>query len=149
MRQRCLNPNYPRWHDWGGRGIKVCNSWNSFENFLADMGPRPPKHSLDRIDNDADYTPANCRWATANVQSNNRRNSIAKVLADLSDAHMTTRTQRKPRDVLTTNMKLRRSAKMRVVPIRTGSKETKSASRLPPSRLEARKRLAPGPRLPR
>jgi hypothetical protein len=105
MRQRCLNPKHPRWPDWGGRGIKVCDRWNSFENFLADKGPRPPMHSLDRIDNDGDYTPKNCRWATANVQNNNRRNSIAKVLGvlqrrgavgDLSGAHIPARPQKEP-----------------------------------------------------
>ena len=74
MRYRCLNPKSRAWKNYGGRGIKVCKRWEKYEKFLADMGRRPsPDHSLDRINNDRDYKPSNCRWATMKQQSNNRR----------------------------------------------------------------------------
>ena len=74
LRQRCNNPNNPQYHDYGGRGITVCERWDSFELFLEDMGERPsPEHSIERIDNDSHYGPDNCCWATKSEQLSNRR----------------------------------------------------------------------------
>lgn len=80
MLDRCLNDHHPSWAHYGGRGIKVCKRWLTFENFYADMGVRPAKHSLDRIDNSKGYRPANCRWATWQEQQNNRRSNVCLTL---------------------------------------------------------------------
>lgn len=71
MRQRCLNPKAPAYAMYGARGITVCEHWDSFLNFLADMGERPANHTIDRIDSRGNYTPENCRWATPTMQSRN------------------------------------------------------------------------------
>ena len=75
MKDRCLRENCPDYKYYGGRGITICDRWLTFENFLADMGQRPPGSSIDRIDNSGNYEPGNCRWASQKIQNKNRRTS--------------------------------------------------------------------------
>lgn len=80
MIQRCENPKSFAYSYYGGRGIRVCERWRLFENFLEDMGPRTSQsHSIDRINNDGNYEPSNCRWATPKEQSNNQRKRRGKA----------------------------------------------------------------------
>jgi len=96
MISRCLNKKDSGYKNYGGRGIKVCDRWlNSFEEFLSDMGHAPsPKHSIDRIENDGNYEPGNCRWATWKAQSRNKRsnrflmiNGEAKCIAEWAEIY--------------------------------------------------------------
>lgn len=73
MRSRCNNPKSKAYRYYGARGIKICTRWNRFGKFLLDMGSRPKGKTLDRINNDGDYEPGNCRWATNDEQRKNKR----------------------------------------------------------------------------
>lgn len=80
IKARCINRHHKSYKDYGGRGITICDRWiGSFENFLLDMGKKPhSKLQIDRINNDGNYEPSNCRWTTAKVNSNNRRKREVK-----------------------------------------------------------------------
>ena len=83
MRARCTNSTLKSYRNYGGRGISVCERWEAFEAFLADMGERPAGKSIDRIDVNGNYEPANCRWATASEQ---RRNQRPRAAAEIGKA---------------------------------------------------------------
>lgn len=76
MLTRCFNPNQRSYRDYGARGITVCERWLRFENFLADMGERPDHHTLERKDNNGNYEPSNCKWATTKEQSRNTSRTL-------------------------------------------------------------------------
>lgn len=96
MKERCRNKNFRQWHNYGGRGISVCKRWLEpsvgFKNFVADMGPRPTGYQLDRINNNGNYTPENCRWATRKQQQRNQSvtrkvnvDGVVYIAADLAE----------------------------------------------------------------
>lgn len=92
MTQRCKNSKHKAYHNYGGRGVTIAESWSDFANFYRDMGSRPsPEYSLERVDNDLGYSPDNCVWATRVSQSRNRRTSRVTaeiaVLVRKSDEH--------------------------------------------------------------
>ena len=80
IRAKCRRPNHPDYYLYGGRGITVCERWESFENFFEDMGHPPPNKSIDRINNDGHYCPSNCEWRTQREQSRNQRTNVLITL---------------------------------------------------------------------
>jgi hypothetical protein len=84
MLKRCSNPHDKEFKNYGDRGIKVCERWKQFVNFLSDMGEKPPGFTLERINNDGNYEPDNCRWATRSEQMRNTRRTKMVVVRDFS-----------------------------------------------------------------
>lgn len=86
MKARCYMPNFPKFKDYGARGIRICDAWREdFAAFLEHVGPKPsPKHSIERIDNERGYEPGNVRWATPKEQARNRRSSFLVTHAGLT-----------------------------------------------------------------
>ncbi len=84
MIQRCTNLNHRSYKHYGGRGIKVCEAWLSFESFFQDMGERPPNMSIDRIDNDGDYCSENCKWSTPKEQARNMTTNRLITIDDIT-----------------------------------------------------------------
>lgn len=84
MIQRCNNPNYKFYKNYGGRGIKVCEKWLKFEGFLQDMGEQPEGLTLDRVDNNGDYYKENCRWTTQKEQMKNTRRAISITISQIT-----------------------------------------------------------------
>lgn len=87
MRDRCSNPSRRSFKHYGGRGIRVCDRWQSFDNFLADMGPSNGL-TLDRVDNSRGYSPDNCRWADMKTQARNKRSARDVAVQSLSVAEL-------------------------------------------------------------
>lgn len=121
MIQRCTNEREPSFRNYGARGIRVCDRWRSFDNFIADMGARPSgSHSLDRIDVNGDYEPRNCRWATARQQKQNTRQAryVTAFGATMSITEWS-RAHGVDRGTITSRLRLGWSAERAVMPLFT------------------------------